>query len=695
MGQNPAVNHKIFGRWLSAFFILAAALNLSAQGTAFLYQGRLNDNGSPASGTYDLRFALYDAATNGNAISGPQTNFAVAVTVGLFTTNLDFGPVFTGTNYWLGIGVRTNGSPGAFTLLWPRQPLLPAPYAIFANTASNVLGTLAASQLTSGTLADARLTTNVSQLNRSQIFTGTNNFTNGANSFAGAFSGTFSGNGLLLTNLNATMLSTGTVADARLSTNVALLNRSSIFTATNNFTNEANSFSGTFFGNGLQLTNLNATLLATGTVADARLTTNVALLNRSSIFTATNNFTNGANSFSGTFFGNGLQLASLNATLVATGTLADARLTANVPLLNRDQAFTGANTFSNPTNNFTGNFFGNGLVGWVPVSGVSTQAMRDTGYLLLNSGLTTVTLPLSSALFMGDIVRVSGAGGGGWLVKANAGQSIRGNFASYGNSFLVGTPTFGDYRGVAVSADGIRLYAVSTGFQGVSTSADSGHTWNTPLIPAGFFQSVACSANGKKVFIAPTPAGIIQMSSDSGATWSATGTSGATVACTADGSQIFTGGIVCSGNGTYLGKLSAGSISISTNAGSTWIPVTGPVASVNCLAVSSDCARLVAGVNNGLLYASANLGATWTTINTTNLFWAGASMSGDGGKFAAAAFTSGGVSGGIYDYGVNAQPNITNVNSTISGSQGSAVELQYLGNNQFMPVSFSGLLWMN
>ncbi len=640
MGENPAVNNKIFGRWLSAFFILAAALNLSAQGTAFMYQGRLNDNGSPANGAYDLRFALYDAATNGNAISGPQTNFAVAVTVGLFTTNLDFGPVFTGTNYWLGIGVRTNGSLGAFTLLWPRQPLLPAPYAIFANTASNVLGTLSASQLTSGTLADARLTTNVSQLNRSQIFTGTNNFTNGANSFSGTFSGTFSGNGLLLTNLNATLLSTGTVADAR-------------------------------------------------------LTTNVALLNRNSIFTATNNFTNGANSFSGTFFGNGLQLTNLNATLAATGTLADSRLTANVPLLNRDQTFTGANTFSNPTNNFTGNFFGNGLVGWVPVSGVSTQAMRDTGYLLLNSGLTTVTLPLSSALFMGDIVRVSGAGGGGWLVKENAGQSIRGNFASYGNSFLVGTPTFGDYRGVAVSADGIRLYAVSTGFQGVSTSADSGHTWNTPGIPVGFFQSVACSANGKKVFIAPNPAGVIQMSSDSGATWSVTGTSGATVACTADGSQIFTGGIVCSGNGTYLGKLSAGSISISTNAGSTWIPVTGPVASVNSLAVSSDCARLVAGVNNGLLYASANLGATWTIINTTNLFWAGASMSGDGSKFAAAAFTSGGVSGGIYDYGVNAQPNITNVNSTIGGSQGSAVELQYIGNSQFMPVSFSGLLWAN
>ena len=50
-----------------------------AQGTAFTYQGRLTDNGSPASGTYDLpvlrssstaeggRFTIFDAATSGSA----------------------------------------------------------------------------------------------------------------------------------------------------------------------------------------------------------------------------------------------------------------------------------------------------------------------------------------------------------------------------------------------------------------------------------------------------------------------------------------------------------------------------------------------------------------------------------------------------------------------------------------------------
>ena len=42
-------------------------------------------------------------------IAGPVTNNSVSVTNGLFTVAIDFGGgVFTGTNYWLQIGVATN-----------------------------------------------------------------------------------------------------------------------------------------------------------------------------------------------------------------------------------------------------------------------------------------------------------------------------------------------------------------------------------------------------------------------------------------------------------------------------------------------------------------------------------------------------------------------------------------------------------
>ena len=48
--------------------------------------------------------------------------------------------------------------------------------------------------------------------------------------------------------------------------------------------------------------------------------------------------------------------------------------------------------------------------------------------------------------------------------------------------------------------------------------------------------------------------------------------------------------------------------------------------------------------------------------------------------------------GSIYYCTVVPQPNTISVNGLV-GSQGSAVELQYIGNNQFMPVSYSGSIW--
>jgi hypothetical protein len=118
--------------------LFASASSLLAQGTAFTYQGKLNDGGAAASGAYDLRFTLYDSAAGGSAVGGPMTNSAVAVSSGLFTATLDFGAgVFTGTNRWLEIAVRTNGAAADFTALAPRQPLTSTPYAIRAADAGN------------------------------------------------------------------------------------------------------------------------------------------------------------------------------------------------------------------------------------------------------------------------------------------------------------------------------------------------------------------------------------------------------------------------------------------------------------------------------------------------------------------------------------------------------------------------------
>jgi hypothetical protein len=116
-------------------------------GTSFTYQGRLTDGGSPADGEVDLRFGLYDAASGGNLL-GTVTVPDLQVTAGLFTVQLDYGQVFTGTARFLEVGVRPGDSDGAYTTLTPRQELTPAPYALALpglwtqqNTRShNVLG---------------------------------------------------------------------------------------------------------------------------------------------------------------------------------------------------------------------------------------------------------------------------------------------------------------------------------------------------------------------------------------------------------------------------------------------------------------------------------------------------------------------------------------------------------------------------
>ena len=145
---------------------------LLAQGTAFTYQGRLNDGPNPADGTYHLRFTLFDALTVGNQVGPPLTNSPVNVSNGLFTVTLDFGANFPGADRWLEIGVRTNGV-ATFTNLVPRQKITPSPYAIAA-------GNVVSGGLAPGTYANAV------------------NFNNTANSF--------SGNGTGLTNVNAATL---------------------------------------------------------------------------------------------------------------------------------------------------------------------------------------------------------------------------------------------------------------------------------------------------------------------------------------------------------------------------------------------------------------------------------------------------------------------------------------------------------
>jgi hypothetical protein len=173
------------------------SLSVSAQTSAFTYQGRLDGNGAAANGSYDFQFTVYNAASSGSIVGGPVTNAATGVSNGVFTAQLDFGTnVFTGAGRWLQIGVRTNGDVGAFSILAPLQPVTSSPYAIRSGNAATATTALTATTATTassvagtnitGTIATAQLPASVVLNN------GTGLTLNGA----------FSGDGSALTNLS-------------------------------------------------------------------------------------------------------------------------------------------------------------------------------------------------------------------------------------------------------------------------------------------------------------------------------------------------------------------------------------------------------------------------------------------------------------------------------------------------------------
>ncbi len=130
---------------------LAAVGAASAQSTAFTYQGRLTQGGNATSGIYDLQFTIFGSSSGQPIVSGPVDVGSTVVSNGLFTVTLDFGAgVFTGSDRWLEIGVRTNGDPNPYTVLIPRQKITASPYAI---TAGGVTGGVSAGQLTGFILA--------------------------------------------------------------------------------------------------------------------------------------------------------------------------------------------------------------------------------------------------------------------------------------------------------------------------------------------------------------------------------------------------------------------------------------------------------------------------------------------------------------------------------------------------------------
>jgi len=287
------------------------------QGSAITYQGELRSGGVPAVGAFDLRFRLFDAASGGNQVGITLCADNVSVVDGRFVVTLDFGSVYTDARF-LAIEVRVDAgqacdNAAGFTPLAGRQPLTPAPAATYAPVAGDatLFGGQSpvfyrnAANLT-GTIDDARISSNIPRLNFTSTFTAIPAFNGGTTGSSAPFSvdSTFK-----VTNLNADLLDgldsgsfaltththdagaivSGTLADARIPTTVGRLGGNQNWTGSNVFSG-SNSFS----GDGSGLTSLNASQLVSGQVPDSRLPATVARLASANTFTAAQSINPGA-----------------------------------------------------------------------------------------------------------------------------------------------------------------------------------------------------------------------------------------------------------------------------------------------------------------------------------------------------------------------------------------------------------------
>ena len=339
------------------FLFLCLCVPAVAQTTDFTYQGRLVDGSLAASGTYEMRFRLFDAENGGTQQPQPTpitldftlaNGNAVTVTNGIFTVKLDFtASAFPGAARFLEISVRRTATD-PFTLLNPRQPITSAPHNIRSLTSGSSDGLSVACVLcvtdaqiqsldgskVTGTVSNATTALNISGIvpianggtgsstqnfvdlltnqiniagNKRFVQTTTLDIANVGtltNSGGATFNGTATFNGANPVQMNALDVGNGLTADV---VSVSELNALGQVSAAQ------------FSGNGSGLTSLNATNVTTGTLADARLSTNVATLSGPQIFA-------GLKHFAGGLSGDASGLTNLNGSNITSGTISENRL---------------------------------------------------------------------------------------------------------------------------------------------------------------------------------------------------------------------------------------------------------------------------------------------------------------------------------------------------------------------------------
>jgi hypothetical protein len=469
-------------------------------------------------------------------------------TITFGTTNITFAQVSSAQIYSAGTGLNLNST----TFSIANTTVTPATYGTsgqvaqiainaqgqitsasnvgIAITASNVSGlavsattdTTNASNITSGTLINARTTASA---------------TNGASSIvardvsgnfaaAGITATTFSGNGASLTSLNGTAISTGTVANDR--TTAASANGASTIVARDGSGNfvanviTATTFSGAVSGSGANLTNLNATAITTGTIDNARTSasstngastivardgsgnfaantitaaltgtaSNATVLQTARNFEISNGATAAAVSFNGSAAVN-LNVTALNASILDAGTVPTARVSGSYT------GITGVGTLTAGTWNATA--ITDTYLATISTAGkVSNSATTATA----SNGASTIVARDTNGSFtanVGTFTTVTGAGGS--ITAINASNISSGTLdnartsasSSNGASTIVARDGSGNFSANVITANGSALTALN------GTSITTGTVANA--------RTTASDANGASTIVARNASG--------------------------------------------------------------------------------------------------------------------------------------------------------------------------------------------
>ena len=173
-----------------------------------------------------------------------------------------------------------------------------------------------------------------------------------------------------------------------------------------------------------------------------------------------------------------------------------------------------------------------------------------------------------------------------------------------------------------------------------------------------------------------SPNGQIYTSTDSGVTWIPrdTNRNWTSVASSADGTKL--AATTCCSTAIYT----------SVDSGVNWTPRESGNRDWLSIASSADGSRLVAVIYGGQIYTSVDFGVSWRA-GETNRNWNHVTSSAGGEKLAA-------VVGNGLIYTLSLQT-ATGTAGYLTGGTLSSIELQYIGNGRFLPLSNAGIFVSN